>query len=245
MAQRPINRKPGKHPGRKSAAGDSLSGGGERPLTVNVKTAKGRKTSSTRWLQRQLNDPYVVAAKRDGYRSRAAYKLLEIDDRFHLLKKGARVIDLGSAPGGWSQVCAARVGAKGAVVAIDKDPVEAIPGVTFAQIDFLDPGAPDVIKTLAGGAVDIVLSDMAAGSTGHRQTDHIKIMALCESALAFACEVLSPGGHFAAKVLKGGTENELLSMMQTHFGTVRHAKPKASRQDSAEAYVVALNFRGS
>ena len=237
MPRRPANR-----PGRKKGA---TGGGaeGDRALSVRVKTAKGRKLSSTRWLQRQLNDPYVAAAKRDGYRSRAAFKLIELDDRFGLLKKGARVIDLGAAPGGWSQVAIKRVGPKGMVIAIDKDPVEAIPGVEITELDFLDPDAPDIIKEMAGGPVNVVMSDMAAASSGHKATDHLKIMALCEAAVDFAIEVLAPGGHFIAKVLKGGTENELLKQMQQHFESVRHAKPKASRQDSSEAYVVALRFR--
>ena len=234
-------RRPARRPGRKSGRPDS--GESERALSVRVKTAKGRKLSSTRWLQRQLNDPYVAAAKREGYRSRAAFKLIELDDRFGLLKTGARVIDLGAAPGGWSQVAVKRVGPKGKVIAIDKEPVDPISDVDITQLDFLDPQAPDIIKEMAEGPVDLVMSDMAAASSGHKATDHLKIMALCEAALDFAIEVLAPGGHFVAKVLKGGTENELLKQMQQHFEVVRHAKPKASRQDSSEAYVVALRFR--
>lgn len=233
-------RRPAKRPGRKSGGAGK---GDDRALSVRVKTAKGRKLSSTRWLQRQLNDPYVAAAKREGYRSRAAFKLIELDERFGLLKPGARVIDLGAAPGGWSQVAIKKVGPSGKVIAIDKDPIDPIPGVTFAQLDFLAPDAPDQIKEMAGGPVDLVMSDMAASSTGHKATDHLKIMALCEAAVDFAIEVLAPGGHFVAKVLKGGTENELLRQMQQHFEAVRHAKPKASRQDSSEAYVIAQRFR--
>ena len=247
MPRLPISKKPGRRgpPGKPGTTGTPGQNDGARDLSVKVKTAKGRKTSSTRWLQRQLNDPFVAAAKRDGYRSRAAYKLTELDEKFHLIKRGARVIDLGAAPGGWSQVAIRKVGDGGRVIAIDKDPIEPIADVMFAQIDFLDPDAPDRIKEMAGGPVDVVLSDMAASSTGHRQTDHLKIMALCEAAIDFACEVLAPGGSFAAKVLQGGTERELLTKLQQHFETVRHAKPKASRKDSAESYVVATGFKSA
>lgn len=219
-------------------------GSGDRELSVRVKSASGRRLSSTLWLQRQLNDPYVAAAKREGYRSRAAYKLIEMDEKYGLLKKGGRIIDLGAAPGGWSQVAIKKVGPSGKVIAIDKDEFDAISGVEIAQLDFLSPEAPDVLTQMAGGPIDVVLSDMAASSIGHRATDHAKIMALCEAAVDFAVTVLAPGGSFVAKVLKGGTENELLAMMQRHFKSVRHAKPKASRQDSAEAYVVATGFKG-
>jgi len=229
-------------PRRTRSGGGGQSG--RRELKVRVKTASGRKISSTRWLQRQLNDPYVAAAKREGYRSRAAFKLIELDEKFHLLRKGGRVIDLGAAPGGWSQVAAARVGESGVVIALDKDPVEPIPGVQIIELDFLAPEAPEILKQMAGGPVDLVMSDMAASSTGHKATDHLKIMALCEAALDFACEVLAPGGAFVAKVLKGGTENELLVRMQQRFAVVKHAKPRASRQESAEAYVVATGFKG-
>ncbi|MFN3232623.1 MAG: RlmE family RNA methyltransferase [Alphaproteobacteria bacterium] len=228
-------------PTRKSR---NRGGGAPRELKVRVKTAQGRKISSTRWLQRQLNDPFVAAAKRDGYRSRAAYKLSELDDRYHLIPKNGVIIDLGAAPGGWSQIAVARTGPKGTVIAIDKDPFDSIPGVDAIELDFLDPAAPDRLIAMAGGPADLVMSDMAASSTGHKATDHLKIMALCEAALVFACEVLKPGGAFVAKVLKGGTETALLSTMQKHFATVRHAKPKASRPESAEAYVVATGFRG-
>ncbi|MEQ1890075.1 MAG: RlmE family RNA methyltransferase, partial [Alphaproteobacteria bacterium] len=180
------------------------NGGAGRDLTVRVKTARKRSTSSTRWLQRQLNDPYVAAAKREGYRSRAAYKLLEIDDQHHLLRRGARVLDLGATPGGWTQVCVAR--GAGKVLAVDINEMDAIAGAQFMHIDFLSPEAPDLIRAAVGGGVDIVLSDMASPATGHRMTDHARIIALCDLAYEFACEVLAPGGSFCAKVLQGGTE---------------------------------------
>jgi len=230
---------------RPSAPGKAVTKGpGERELSVRVKTASGRTLSSTLWLQRQLNDPYVAAARREGYRSRAAYKLIEMDEKYHLLKKGARIIDLGAAPGGWSQVAVKKAGPSGRIIAIDINAFDPIPGVEITQMDFLDPEAPDRLIAMAGGPVDLVMSDMAASASGHRPTDHLKIMALCEAAIEFAVNVLAPGGSFVAKVLKGGTENELLAMMQRHFRSVRHAKPKASRQDSAEAYVVATGFKG-
>ncbi len=232
----------------KRGSGDSGDGpgGGARELSVRVKTAKRRKISSTRWLQRQLNDPYVVAAKREGYRSRAAYKLLEIDEAHGLLKSGATVVDLGAAPGGWSQIAAQRIAApeKGRILSIDINEMEPIVGVDFIQIDFLDDKAPDIIKQAIGGKVDVVLSDMAAPASGHKRTDHIKIMALCEIALDLADEILKPGGHFCAKVLQGGTEKELLVKMKQKFETVKHVKPKSSRSDSAETYVLAKGFRG-
>lgn len=236
---------PGKSGSGKSGRGGA-SIGDDRALKVRVKTAKKRTTSSTLWLQRQLNDPYVRAAKRDGYRSRAAYKLIEIDDKFHFLKSGARVVDLGAAPGGWCQVAIARVKSqtgKGRVIGIDLSEIEPLVGATTIQLDFLSDGADRVVKDLLGGEADVVLSDMAAYATGHKQTDHLKIMALCEVAADFAIDVLSPGGTFCAKVLRGGTENELLNMLKKHFTTVRHIKPPASRQDSAEMYVIALGFR--
>ena len=207
-------------------------GRGERALKVRVKTAKKRSLSSTLWLERQLNDPYVVRAKREGLRSRAAFKLTEIDDKHHFLKSGARVVDLGAAPGGWSQVAAKRVGARGRVVAIDVLDMDAIAGVDFAQIDFLDPAAPDRLKAMLGGPADVVLSDMAANATGHRATDHLKIMALVEAAAEFAREVLKPGGAFLAKVMQGGTESTLLATLKRDFATVKHVKPAASRADS-------------
>lgn len=220
--------------------------GGGRALKVRVKRGKGRSASSKRWLQRQLNDPYVARAKREGYRSRSAFKLSEIDDKARFLKKGARVLDLGAAPGGWSQVAAKRVGAPqdGRVVAIDILPMDAVPGVNFAQLDFLDPSAPDKLKAMLGGPADVVLSDMAANATGHARTDHLKIMALVEAAADFAREVLAPGGTFLAKVLQGGTEASLLITLKRDFTSVKHVKPPASRADSAELYLLASGFRG-
>jgi 23S rRNA (uridine2552-2'-O)-methyltransferase len=215
-------------------------------LKTRVKTAKKRSHSSTLWLERQLNDPYVARAKREGYRSRAAYKLIEIDDKLRFLKPGARVLDLGAAPGGWSQVAAKRIGAadgKGRVVGIDLLEMGAVPGVDFMVLDFMDPKAPDLLKEKLGGAADVVLSDMAANATGHRQTDHLKIMALVEAAADFAREVLAPGGTFLSKVLQGGTENELLAALKRDFAAVRHIKPAASRSDSSELYVVATGYR--
>jgi 23S rRNA (uridine2552-2'-O)-methyltransferase len=221
-------------------------GGGERRLKVRVKRAKGRSLSSKLWLERQLNDPYVARARREGYRSRAAFKLAEIDDKHRFLKAGARVLDLGAAPGGWSQVAARRVGAaegRGRVVAIDLAEMEPIPGVTFARLDFLDPDAPHRLKDLLGDQADVVLSDMAANATGHKRTDHLKIMALVEAAAEFCREVLAPGGVFLAKVLQGGTEAALLARLRRDFATVKHVKPAASRADSAELYVLASGFR--
>lgn len=219
-------------------------GTGNRGLHTRVKTAKGRRLSSTRWLQRQLNDPYVIEAKKLGYRSRAAFKLIELDDKFHFLSKGAKVIDLGAAPGGWTQVALQRIGDKGHVVGIDLLEMEAIPGADLIEGDFLDDDAPDRLKVLLGGSADIVLSDMAAASTGHPQTDHLRIMGLLEVAVDFAADVLTSGGTFVGKVLQGGTENELLAALKRDFRTVKHAKPPASRSDSAEVYVVAMGFRG-
>lgn len=228
--------------------GGSKSGGGARALKVRVRTAAKRTVSSTRWLQRQLNDPYVVAAKRDGYRSRAAYKLIEIDDKYHLLKPGTAVVDLGAAPGGWSQVAAARAkseGGKGLVVALDLTEIDQISGVTFLHADFMEPDAPDkLIAALGGRRPEAVLSDMASPATGHRTTDKLRIMGLCETALDFAIQVLAPGGTFLCKVLQGGTSQELLDTMKRAFAIVRHVKPKASRADSAELYVLATGFRG-
>lgn len=218
-----------------------------RDLKVRVKTARGRKISSTRWLERQLNDPYVAEAKRLGLRSRAAFKLIEIDDKHGFLTPGARVVDLGAAPGGWSQVAAERTGSdmgNGLVVAVDVTEIEAIAGVQFIQADFLDDETPGKILALLGDApADIVMSDMAAPASGHKRTDHLKIMALCEMALDFAGDILRPGGTFLAKVLQGGAESTLLDIMKREFETVRHVKPKASRQDSSELYVLATGFR--
>ena len=223
---------------------------GSRGLSERVKTAKTRSNSSARWLQRQLNDPYVVKAKQAGYRSRAAFKLVELDEKFHLLKPGAKVVDLGCAPGGWAQVAIAKIGKSGVVVGCDLLEVPEIPGATLIVQDFLTEEAPGIIRALldkeAGkdARADLVMSDMAANTTGHTPTDHLRIMHLCELAFLFACEVLTPGGAFVCKVLKGGTERELLKQMQQRFTTVKHAKPNASRADSAESYVVATGFRG-
>ena len=220
--------------------------GGGRDLKVRVRTGKGRTLASKLWLERQLNDPYVARAKREGFRSRAAYKLAEIDEKFHILKPGARVVDLGAAPGGWSQVAAARVGAqagRGRVVAIDILDMPPLPGVAFLHLDFLDADAPDRLKAMTAGPVDVVLSDMAANATGHRKTDHLRIMGLAEAAAMFAREVLKPGGAFLAKVLQGGTEGALLADLKRDFAVVKHVKPAASRSDSAELYVLATGFR--
>jgi 23S rRNA (uridine2552-2'-O)-methyltransferase len=222
-------------------------GGAPRALKVRVKTSKRRKQSSNLWLERQLNDPYVARAKREGYRSRAAFKLIEIDDKARFLKKGARVIDLGAAPGGWSQVAAKRVVApkKGRVAAIDILPLVSLTGVEFMQIDFLRVDAPEELKDMLGGLADVVLSDMAANATGHAKTDHLKIMALVEAAAEFSREVLAPGGTFLAKVLQGGTEAALLAALKRDFKTVKHVKPAASRSDSAELYLLATGYRCS
>lgn len=216
-------------------------------MKVRVRSGKNRSQSSKAWLERQLNDPYVARAKREGMRSRAAYKLMEIDDKAHFLKKGARVVDLGAAPGGWSQVAARRVDAPthGRVVAIDILPMDPVPGVDFADIDFLDVTAPARIREMIGGSADVVLSDMAANATGHARTDHLKIMALVEAAAEFAREVLASGGVFLAKVLQGGTEAALLASLKRDYKTVKHVKPGASRADSAELYLLAAGFRGA
>lgn len=220
---------------------------GGRSLKTRVKTARKRSLSSTLWLERQLNDPYVARARREGYRSRAAYKLIEMDDRFHLFKPGGRIVDLGAAPGGWSQIAAAGVKAKegkGKVVAVDLLDMEPVAGVAFAVKDFNDEDAPEFIKAMLGGEADGVMSDMAANATGHRATDHLRIVALAELAADFACDVLAAGGFFIAKVLQGGTEGQLLARLKRDFSTVRHVKPAASRTDSAELYVLATGFRG-
>ncbi|KEO86391.1 MAG: RlmE family RNA methyltransferase [Erythrobacter sp.] len=208
-----------------------------------VKTAKKRTESSTRWLQRQLNDPYVRQAKADGYRSRAAYKLIELDDRFRLIRGAKRVVDLGIAPGGWSQVVRAKA-PKSQVVGIDLLPTEPIDGVTIFQMDFMDDKAPAMLEEALGGAPDLVLSDMAANTVGHKQTDHLRTMALVEAGAWFAVETLEKGGAFVAKVLAGGTDTELLALLKKHFTSVKHAKPPASRKDSSEWYVVAQGFKG-
>lgn len=221
-----------------------------RNLSTRLRTAKGRKTSSTRWLQRQLNDPYVAEARRLGYRSRAAFKLIELDDQFHFLKPGARIVDLGAAPGGWTQVAVQRVGAEathakpGHVVGMDLQEMEPVAGAILITHDFLDDAAPELLIAAIGGPIDVVLSDMAASATGHKATDHMRIMALLEAAVDFAYAVLAPGGAFIGKVLQGGTETELLAAMKRNFRVVRHAKPPSSRDDSAESYVVALGYRG-
>lgn len=217
-------------------------------MRVNVKTARRRSASSARWLERQLNDPYVAASKRDGMRSRAAYKLKEIDQRYNLLKNGQVVVDLGAAPGGWSQIAADKVRSvegKGQVVGIDYLGMEPIPGVELIEQDFTDPEAEPLIKSmLRNGSADVVLSDMAAPTTGHTRTDHLRIMGLAEQAAAFAIEILTPGGVFLCKVFQGGTEKDLLEMLKQKFAVVRHVKPPASRADSAELYVLATGFRG-
>jgi len=239
---------------RPSGGGRSRGGGSKstvtaptgRGVTVRVKTAAKRSVSSARWLERQLNDPYVAEAKKQGWRSRAAFKLLQLDEKFHFLKAGARVVDLGCAPGGWTQVAAQKVfkAGGGKIVGIDLLPVDPIPGADLIEMDFMLPEAPDVLKGLLQGEADIVLSDMAASATGHAQTDHLKIMALAEMAYDFAAEVLTPGGTFIAKVLQGGATGELLKLLKRDFAEVKHVKPAASRADSAEIYVVALKFRG-
>ena len=208
-----------------------------------IRTAKGRKPSSTRWLERQLNDPYVRRAKAENYRSRAAFKLIELDERFGLLKGAKAVVDLGIAPGGWSQVVRRKV-PQGKVVGIDLLPTDPIDGVTILQMDFMDETAPDRLKEALGGEADLVLSDMAANTVGHQQTDHLRTMALVEAGLLFATEVLRPGGAYVAKVLAGGADNQLVAEMKRHFTTVKHAKPPASRKDSSEWYVIAQGFKG-
>jgi 23S rRNA (uridine2552-2'-O)-methyltransferase len=227
-----------------------MQGRGHGPAggKIRVRTARGRRPGSTRWLQRQLNDPYVARARAEGYRARSAYKLIEIDERHCFLKPGARVVDLGAAPGGWAQVAAARVRSGDAaplVVALDLTPIDPLPGVAVLTIDFLDPAAPDAIRAALGGhAADVVLSDMAAPTIGHPRTDHLRIMHLVEAAAAFAREVLAPGGAFLAKVFRGGTETALLAELKREFASVAHVKPKASRAESTESYVLAKGFRG-
>jgi 23S rRNA (uridine2552-2'-O)-methyltransferase len=231
--------------GRHSAGrGHPRSGRGARDLAERVKTAKARTLSSTLWLERQLNDPYVAAARREGYRSRAAYKLLELDRRFRLLRAGQRVVDLGAAPGGWLQVAADKVGPGGKVVAIDLLPVGAVPGAEILQGDFLDAGAAERLRTLLDGPADLVLSDMASNTTGHPGTDKLRTLALAEAAASFAEEVLAPGGAFLCKVLQGGIESTLLAHLKRRFASVRHVKPPASRAGSSELYLLAQGFRG-
>ena len=211
---------------------------------ARLKGEKRRTPSSRAWLERQISDPYVARAKREGFRSRAAYKLAEIDDKYRLLRPGAHVVDLGAAPGGWSEIAARRIGARGRVIAIDILEMKPVAGVEFLQLDFLDETAPARLKTMLDGKADVVLSDMAANATGHRQTDHLRIMALAEAAAHFAREVLSEGGSFLCKVLQGGTEAALLAALKQDFASVKHVKPPASRSDSAELYLLARGFRG-
>ncbi len=230
------------------AGGDTPKAAPRGDLKIRVKTARKRSLASTLWLQRQLNDPYVAQAKKDGYRSRAAYKLIEIDRRYHLLKSGQRIVDLGAAPGGWAQVAAKKVGVdrgKGKIVGIDLLPIDPLAGVEFAVLDFLDPGAPAQLKAMLGGPADLVLSDMAANTTGHKKTDQLRIIAMVELAADFACEVLAEGGSFLAKVFQGGTENALLARLKASFTAVHHVKPEASRAGSSELYVLAKGFRGA
>jgi 23S rRNA (uridine2552-2'-O)-methyltransferase len=216
-------------------------------LHVTVRAKGKRKQSSKLWLERQLNDPYVAQAKREGFRSRAAFKLKEIDDKYKLLKPGMAVIDLGAAPGGWSQIAARRVGAadgKGRVVAIDLLEMGEIPGVTFAKLDFLDADAPKRLREMLGDGADVVMSDMAANTIGHRKTDQLRIVGLVEAAAEFACEVLKPGGTFLAKVFQSGADAQLLAQLKKNFATIRHVKPASSRQESSERYLLATGFRG-
>lgn len=230
----------------------NTSGRGQRDLRVRVKTAKGRKLSSTLWLERQLNDPYVQRAKKEGYRGRAAFKILELDDKFGFLKPGARVVDLGCAPGGWSQVAVPRVNAlgerkgkpQGRIIGVDLQEVAPIAGVELHVLDFLSEEADELVKGWLGGKADVVMSDMAAAASGNRQVDHLRIIALCEAAAEFAFDVLEPGGTFVAKVLAGGAENELQATLKRNFEKVANVKPPASRSDSSEKFVVAQGFRG-
>lgn len=246
----PGKRRPGKAKAGKSVSGSAGGTAGEgnlsgRGLKVRVKTAKRRSNSSARWLQRQLNDPYVAEAKKRGYRSRAAFKLLQMDEKHGFLAKARRVVDLGAAPGGWTQVALERAASSCKVVGIDLLEIEEIPGAILLQGDFLDDDAPDRLKAEMDGPADVVLSDMAAATIGHAKTDHLRIMGLVETALDFAAQILAPGGAFVAKVIQGGAEQTLLDSLKRHFTKVRHVKPPASRSDSAEMYLVATGFRGS
>jgi 23S rRNA (uridine2552-2'-O)-methyltransferase len=233
---------------RQGKGGGVEQRGGSRKLAVKLRTAKGRKTASTRWLQRQLNDPYVEEAKRRGYRSRAAFKLIEIDNKYRLLKPGMTVVDLGAAPGGWSQIAAERVGSvegRGQVLAVDLAAIEPLPGVEVLTLDVSAENALASIRTyLKGGRADVVMSDMASPATGHRATDHLRVIALVEAALDLAEDVLKPGGTFLAKVFQGGAGGELVSRLKRSFAKVQHVKPKASRPESPEVYVLATGFRG-
>ena len=236
-----------KTPTGKTPDGKNTSGRGQRDLKVKVKSARGRKLSSTRWLQRQLNDPYVKRAHAEGYRGRAAYKILELDEKYRFLVPGARVVDLGAAPGGWCQVAVKRVNALGEKPGkkIDLQEMEPIAGCDLHQLDFLDEGADDKVKEWLGGPADVVMSDMAAASSGHKQTDHLRIIHLCEAAAHFAFDVLEEGGTFVAKVLAGGAEGSLQQLLKQRFTKVVNVKPPASRSDSSEKFVVATGFRGA
>ena len=237
--------------GENKSGEKNTSGRGQRELRVRVKTAKGRKLSSTLWLERQLNDPYVIRAKKEGFRGRAAYKIMELDDRYGFLKPGARVVDLGCAPGGWCQIAVDRVNALGEnlkkpvgrVLGVDLQEVEAIAGAEIHLLDFLADEADGLVKGWLGGKADVVMSDMAAASSGHKGTDHLRIVALVEAALAFAFDVLDEGGTFVAKVLAGGAENEMQTLLKKNFRKVANVKPPASRSDSSEKFVVAQGFR--
>jgi 23S rRNA (uridine2552-2'-O)-methyltransferase len=236
----------------KKPSGTNTSGRGQRELRTKVKTARGRKLSSTRWLERQLNDPYVQRAKREGYRGRAAFKIMELDDRFRFLVPGARVVDLGCAPGGWCQVAVPRINALGEksgkavgrIIGVDLQEVEPIAGAELHVLDFMEDGADDKVKGWLGGRADVVMSDMAAASSGHKQTDHLRIVALCEAAAQLAFDVLEEGGTFVAKVLAGGAETGLQTLLKQRFDKVANVKPPASRSDSSEKFVVATGFRG-
>ncbi len=230
--------------GSRGAKGGGGKLGGARQLRERVRTARGRRASSTRWLERQLNDPYVAEAKARGYRSRAAFKLLQLDEKAGLLKGARRIVDLGAAPGGWTQVALQKAGPGAKVVAIDYLETAPLPGAEILQLDFLEEAAPERLKAALDGPADLVLSDMAAPTTGHAQTDHLRVMALAEAALDFALEVLAPGGGFVAKVFQGGSERELLHRLKRNFRSVRHIKPPASRAESSELYVVAQDFHG-
>lgn len=236
----------------KGPDGKNTSGRGQRDLSVRVKTARGRTASSTRWLQRQLNDPYVKRAQAEGYRGRAAYKIMELDDKFRFLVPGARVVDLGCAPGGWVQVAVPRINALGdkggkavgTILGIDLQEMESIAGATLHQLDFMDEGADEQVKEWLDGPADVVMSDMAASSSGHKQTDHLRIISLCETAAYFAFDVLAVGGTFVSKVLAGGAEGDLQKLLKQRFTKVHNVKPPASRSDSSEKFVVATGFRG-
>lgn len=236
----------------KIPTGKNTSGRGQRDLKVKVKTARGRRSSSTRWLQRQLNDPYVKRAQAEGYRGRAAYKIMEVDDKYRFLVPGARIIDLGCAPGGWAQVAVKRINvmgekrgkAQGRIIGVDLQEMEPLAGAEFYQLDFMDADADEKVKEWMGGKADVVMSDMAAASSGHKQTDHLRIISLCEAAAYFAFDVLEVGGTFVAKVLAGGAEGELQKLLKTKFTKVANVKPPSSRSDSSEKFVVAMGFKG-